>query len=115
MKQEEQSTTSKETNAVIILLSIVDLSSPLLCSRISSSIEASQTLSLSSMSNNSDREEILKLKRKITHQNQIIKKQRKEKSETKKEVISMKKEYNMIINKYNEEKHNKELSWSNED
>ena len=56
-------------------------------------IDYHQTSSMSSMSDHSDKEEILRLKRKIVNQNHIIKKHKLESMENRKAVMNAKKEY----------------------
>ena len=67
------------------------------------------------MSDHSDKEEILRLKRKIVNQNHIIKKHKLESMENRKAVMSAKKECEIMLCECQEEKTNKESSWGIEE
>ena len=59
---------------------------------------------MSSISDYSDKEKVLRLKRKVVNQNCIIKKHKLKLIENRKAVISAKNECEKILNKYQEEK-----------
>ena len=61
-----------------------------------------------SILDNSNKEEIARLKRKIANQNQIIKKHKLELMENKKAAMYTKKEHQKMLNKHHEEKVNEE-------
>lgn len=77
--------------------------------RMLADIEYHQSSSTSSASDNSDKEEITRLKRKIANQNQIIKKHKLESANNKKAAMSTKKECDKTSNKYQQEKNTRNL------